>query len=199
MKRGADVCKQALAPFSASDTKEPIEEHFQLFNNRLLFRGTVSAAETRNRRHQIVDVRAGRFDNAVTEGMGDKVAGFRIFQVFFLDEGGKLFLFFLGHQGAPFKQHVRCIVDACDEGFNQRLLAAQFWAGIHGFLNRNEHFFIIAVGIVILLDENENVVKQCSRCSMLLRSDKALLLVHQVCSYALLLRSKENLQAYQRR
>lgn len=93
MKRGADVCKQALAPFSASDTKEPIEEHFQLFNNRLLFRGTVSAAETRNRRHQIVDVRAGRFDNAVTEGMGDKVAGFRIFQVFFLDEGGKLFLF----------------------------------------------------------------------------------------------------------
>ena len=29
---------------------------------------------------------------------------------------------------------------------------------IHGFLNRNEHFFIIAVGIVILLDENENVV-----------------------------------------
>ena len=103
MKRGADVCKQALAPFSASDTKEPIEEHFQLFNNRLLFRGTVSAAETRNRRHQIVDVRAGRFDNAVTEGMGDKVAGFRIFQVFFLDEGGKLFLFFLGYQGAPFK------------------------------------------------------------------------------------------------
>ena len=86
------------------------------------------------------------------------MAGFRIFQVFFLDEGGKLFLFFLGYQGAPFKQHVRCIVDACDEGFNQRLLAAQFWAGIHGFLNRNEHFFIIAVGIVILLDENENVV-----------------------------------------
>ena len=97
MKRGADVCKQALAPFSASDTKEPIEEHFQLFNNRLLFRGTVSAAETRNRRHQVINVRARCFNNAVAEGMVYKVASFRIFQIFFLDEGNKLFLFFLRH------------------------------------------------------------------------------------------------------
>ena len=49
MKRGADVCKQALAPFSASDTKEPIEEHFQLFNMRTPLSKITSTGEIEQR------------------------------------------------------------------------------------------------------------------------------------------------------
>ena len=65
---------------------------------------------------------------------------------------------FLCNKSAPFQHHIRHIINTCNKGFNQCLLTAQFGACIHCLLDRNKDFLIVAVGIVILLDEHQNVV-----------------------------------------
>ena len=72
------------------DAEESVEETLQLFNDGLLLLCTVSTAEAGDRRHQPVNIRACRFDRAVTERALHKAASLIVFQVFLLNDCNKL-------------------------------------------------------------------------------------------------------------
>ena len=58
----------------------------------------------------------------------------------------------------PLRQNVLHIVDAGNEGLDQRLFTAQLGAGINGFLNRDQNLFVCPVRVMILLDKQKDVV-----------------------------------------
>ncbi len=141
--------------FPSSNELPPIpknlsKEALQLVNYALLLLRTATAAKARNRRHQLVNIRTNSLDFAITERIGQILACLRLLQFFLLDDFYKLFLPLFRHIGVPLCHHVIHIVDTCNKGFNQLLFAAQFRAGINRLANRDEHFFIIAMGIMVL-------------------------------------------------
>lgn len=117
----------------------------------MLLLRTATAAKAGNRRHQLINVSAHSFDLAITERIGQILAGLRLFQLFLLNDLDKLFLSLFGHIAVPLCHHVIHIVDPCNKGFNQLLFAAQFRAGVNRLANRDEHLFVIAMGVMVLL------------------------------------------------
>ena len=90
--------------------------------------------------------------------MFHKVASFLFFQILLCNNCRKLLLFFFCYKGTPLQQYVRHVIDALNEGFNQCFLAAQLRAGIHGFLNGDQHFFIVAMGIMVFFNQHQDIV-----------------------------------------
>lgn len=124
----------------------------------LLFSAGTTAAKAGDRRHQLVDVGAGGLDFPVTESVLQELAGLRLAELFFLDQLLQC-LFPLGADiTVPLGHYIIHIVDACNKVLNQALFAAQFGAGIHSAADGNEHFFVVAVGIVELLHQHEDVI-----------------------------------------
>ena len=58
--------------------REPLDDRFLLFR-------AVAAAEAGDRREDLVNIRAGRFERTVAEGIGDEVLRFGGLQLFFRD------------------------------------------------------------------------------------------------------------------
>ena len=129
----------------ALNPKEPLKEALQFFYDSALFLCAVSAAEAGCGRHQFVNIGAGRLDLTVAEGVIDKFARLALVQLFIGNDGGQLFFLFLRHIAVPFGQHIFHVVDAGNEGLDQRLFTAQFRAGINGFLNRDQNLFVCPV------------------------------------------------------
>ena len=132
-----------------SNPKELVKEALQLIDYTLLLLHTATAAKAGNRRHQLVNIGAHGLDLTVTERIGQIFACLRLLQLFLLDDLCKLFLPLFGHIGVPLCHHIIHIVDPCNKRFNQLLFAAQFRAGINRLANRDEHFFIIAMGVMV--------------------------------------------------
>ena len=143
---------------SLSNSEEPLKEALQLFYDSALFLCAVSASEAGGRRHQFINIGAGCLDLPVAEGVIDKFARLALVQPFIGNDGGKLFFLFLRHIAVPFGQHVLHIVDAGNEGLDQRLFTAQLGAGVNGFLNRNQNFLVCTVRVMIFLDKQKNVI-----------------------------------------
>ena len=142
-----------------ADAEELLEKSLQLLDDGLLLFGAgTTAAKTGDRRHQFVDVGAGGLDLPVPESVLQELAGFRLAELFFLDQLLQR-LFALGTDiTVPLGHHIIHIVDARNKVLDQALFAAQFGAGIHGAADGNEHFFVVAMGIVVLLHQHEDVI-----------------------------------------
>ena len=90
---------------TSANPKELIKEALQLINHTLFFLRPATAAETGNRRHQLINVSAHSFDLAITERIGQIFARFRLLQLFLLDDLCKLFLPLFGHISVPLCPH----------------------------------------------------------------------------------------------
>lgn len=88
-------CLFAFYKLIASNPEESLEKCLQLLNNGSLFYCPVAATEAGDIWHDFVDVRSRGFDLAVSERILQKLAGFRLFQLFLLDNLKELFFFFI--------------------------------------------------------------------------------------------------------
>ena len=141
-----------------ANAEELLEKSLQFFDDGLLLFGAGTTAKTGDRRHQFVDVGAGGFDFPVPESVLQELAGFRFAELFFPDQLLQC-LFALGADiTVPLGHHIIHIVDARNKVFDQALFAAQFGAGIHSAADGDEHFLVVAVGIVVLLHQHEDVI-----------------------------------------
>ena len=98
--------------------REPLDDRFLLFR-------AVAAAKAGDGRQDLVNIRAGRFKRAVTEGIGDKVLRLRGLQLFLRDDLLQLLLFLLLHITLPVAVNIRCSVDGVDKAVDQIFFAAQ--------------------------------------------------------------------------
>ena len=64
----------------------------------------------------------------------------------------------LCHVVIPFVHDVIHLVDSGDEVLNQLFLAPQFRTGIYGFTNRDQHFLILTVSIVVLFHKHQDII-----------------------------------------
>ena len=142
-----------------ADAKEPLEELLQLINHRLLFLcpGPVPA-EAGYRRQQLVNVGAGSLYLSVPEGVGQKLPRFLFPQLLLTDDLRQLLFPFFGDKTVPFDHHIVHIVDACNEFFYNLFLTAKLRACIHSLLNGNENLLVVAMGVMVLLHQHQNVV-----------------------------------------
>ena len=62
------------------------------------------------------------------------------------------------HIAVPFIHNIIHVIDSRDKIFNKLFLTAQFRTGINCFMNGNQHFFILAVSIMVLFYEHKNIV-----------------------------------------
>lgn len=106
--------------------RKPLDDRFLLFR-------AVAAAKAGDRREDLVNIRAGRFERTVAERIGNKALRFGGFQLFFCDDLLQLLLFLLLHITLPIAVNVRCGVDGIDKAVDQIFLAAQLDAAL---LNR---------------------------------------------------------------
>ena len=104
--------------------RKPLDDRFLLFR-------AVAAAKAGDRREDLVNIRAGRFKRAVTEGIGDKALRLRGLQLFLRDNLLQLLLFLLLHITLPIAVNIRCGVDRTNKAVDQVLFAAQLDAGIN--------------------------------------------------------------------
>ena len=131
----------------------------QFFDNGLLLFGAgTAAAKTGDGWHQLVDVGAGGLDLPVPESVLQELAGLRFAELFFLDQLLQGLFPFGADIAVPLGHHVVHLVDARNKVFDQLLFAAQFGAGVHGAADGDEHFLVVAVGIVVLLHQHEDVI-----------------------------------------
>ena len=97
----------------------------------LLFRAV--AAEAGDGRQDLVNIRAGRFERAVAERIGNKALRFCGLQLFFRDDLFQLLLLLLLHITLPVAVNIRCGVDRTNKAVDQIFFAAQLDAAL---LNR---------------------------------------------------------------
>jgi hypothetical protein len=133
--RALAYCVSELRP---PDTEKLLKKCLELINNALLFLST-SAAKAGNGRHQAINIRAGGLDFTVAGSIFKEFARFRLFEVFLLNKRDQFFFAFGGHEVIPFIQNIVNVVDSGDKRIDELLFAAQFGAGIDGFLNGNQN------------------------------------------------------------
>lgn len=131
--------------------REPLDNRFLLFR-------AVAAAKAGDRREDLVNIRAGRFERTVAERVGDEALRLRGLQLFFRDDLLQLLLFLLLHIALPITVNIRCSVDGVDKAVDQIFFAAQLDAGIDRPINGSQDAFVFAVRFMVLHDEHQNVV-----------------------------------------
>ena len=98
--------------------RKPLDDRFLLFR-------AVAAAKAGDRRQDLVNIRAGRFERTVAERVGDKALRLRGLQLFLRDDLLQLLLFLLLHITLPIAVNIRCGVDGVDKAVDQVFFAAQ--------------------------------------------------------------------------
>ena len=98
--------------------REPLDDRFLLFR-------AVAAAKAGDGRQDLVNIRAGRFERAVAERIGNKALRFCGLQLFFRDDLFQLRLLLLLHIALPVAVNVRCGVDHTNKAVDQIFFAAQ--------------------------------------------------------------------------
>lgn len=131
--------------------RKPLDDRFLLFR-------AVAAAKAGDRREDLVNIRAGRFERAVAERIGDEALRFCGLQLFFCDDLLQLLLLLLLHITLPVAVNIRCGVDGVDKAVDQVLFAAQLDAGIDRPINGSQDAFVLAVRFMVLHDQHQNVV-----------------------------------------
>ena len=106
--------------------RKPLDDRFLLFR-------AVAAAEAGDGRKDLVDIRAGRFERAVAERIGNKALRFCGLQLFFRDDLFQLRLLLLLHIALPIAVNIRCGIDRTNKAVDQIFFAAQLDAAL---LNR---------------------------------------------------------------
>ena len=130
---------------------KPLDDRFLLFR-------AVAAAKAGDGRQDLVNIRAGRFERAVAESVGNKALRLRGLQLFFRDDLLQLLLFLLLHITLPVAVNIRCGVDGVDKAVDQVLFAAQLDAGIDRPVDGSQDAFVLAVRFMVLHDKHQNVV-----------------------------------------
>ncbi len=141
-----------------SNPEKPLKESPKPINNTLFLNLAVSAAKPRHRRHDLVDIRSRSLDLAVSERIVNKLACFGILEVFRLNKLRNSFFALLCDKVVPFRHNIVNIVDTLDKSFNKMLFAAQLGASVHCLADSDKHFLILAVSIMILLNQHKNLV-----------------------------------------
>lgn len=98
--------------------RKPLDDRFLLFR-------AVAAAKAGDGREDLVNIRAGRFERAVAERIGNKALRFCGLQLFFRDDLFQLRLLLLLHIALPVAVNVRCGVDRTNKAVDQIFFAAQ--------------------------------------------------------------------------
>ena len=104
--------------------REPLDDRFLLFR-------AVAAAKAGDGRQDLVNIRAGRFERAVAERIGNKALRFCGLQLFFRDDLFQLLLLLLLDVASPITVNICCGVDGVDKAVDQVLFAAQLDAGVN--------------------------------------------------------------------
>ena len=131
--------------------RKPLDDRFLLFH-------AVAAAEAGDGRQDLVNIRAGRFERTVAERIGNKALRFCRLQLFFRDDLFQLLLFLLLHIALPIAFNIRCGVDRTNKAVDQVFFAAQLDAGVNRPVDASQNAFVLAVRLVVLHDEHQNVV-----------------------------------------
>ena len=131
--------------------RKPLDDRFLLFR-------AVAAAKAGDRREDLVNIRAGRFERTVAEGIGNKALRLRGLQLFFCDDLFQLLLFLLLHITLPIAVNIRRGVDGVDKAMDQIFLAAQLDVGINGPVDGSQDALVLAVRFMVLHDQHQNVV-----------------------------------------
>ena len=131
--------------------RKPLDDRFLLFR-------AVAAAKAGDRRQDLVNIRAGRFERTVAERIGNKALRFGGFQLLFRDDLFQLLLLLLLHITLPIAVNIRCGVDGVDKAVDQIFLAAQLDAGINRPVDGSEDAFVLAVRFMVPHDQHQNVV-----------------------------------------
>ena len=92
--------------------RKPLDDRFLLFR-------AVAAAKAGDGRQDLVNIRAGRFERAVAERIGNKALRFCGLQLFFRDDLFQLRLLLLLHIALPVAVNVRCGVDHIPPGMTR--------------------------------------------------------------------------------
>ena len=131
--------------------RKPLDDRFLLFR-------AVAAAKAGDGRQDLVNIRAGRFERAVAERIGNKALRFCGLQLFFCDDLLQLLLFLLLHIALPVAVNIRCSVDGVDKAVDQIFLAAQLDAGVNRPVDGSQDALVFAVRFMVLHDKHQNVV-----------------------------------------
>ena len=131
--------------------RKPLDDRFLLFR-------AVAAAKAGDGRQDLVNIRAGRFERAVAERIGNKALRFCRLQLFFRDDLFQLLLFLLLHIALPIAVNIRCGVDRTNKAVDQVLFAAQLDAGVNRPADGSQDAFVLAVRFMVLHDKHQNVV-----------------------------------------
>ena len=130
---------------------KPLDDRFLLFR-------AVAAAKAGDGRQDLVNIRAGRFERAVAESVGNKALRFCGLQLFFCDDLLQLLLFLLLHITLPIAVNIRCSVDGVDKAVDQGLFAAQLDAGINRPVDASQNAFVLAVRFMVLHDQHQDII-----------------------------------------
>ena len=98
--------------------RKPLDDRFLLFH-------AVADAKAGDRREDLVNIRAGRFESTVAERVGDEALRLRGLQLFFRDDLFQLLLLLLLHIALPIAVNIRCGIDRTNKAVDQIFLAAQ--------------------------------------------------------------------------
>lgn len=131
--------------------RKPLDDRFLLFR-------AVAAAKAGDRREDLVNIRAGRFERAVAERIGDEALRLRGLQLFFRDDLLQLLLFLLLHITLPIAVNICCGIDRTNKAVDQIFFSAQLDAGIDRPVDGSQDAFVLAVRFMVLHDKHQNVV-----------------------------------------
>ena len=131
--------------------REPLNDCFLLFR-------AVTAAEAGDGRENLVNIRAGRFERTIAEGVGDEALRFGGLQLFFCDNLFQLLLFLLLHITLPIAVNIRCGVDGVDKAVDQIFFAAQLNAGVNRPVDGSQDAFVLAVRFMVLHDQHQDII-----------------------------------------
>ena len=130
--------------------RKPLDDRFLLFR-------AVAAAKAGDRREDLVNIRAGRFERTVAERVGDEALRFCGLQLFLRDDLLQLLLFLLLHIALPIAVNIRCGVDRTNKAVDQIFFAAQLNAGVNRPVDGSEDAFVLAVRFMVLHDQHQNI------------------------------------------
>jgi len=131
--------------------RKPLDDRFLLFR-------AIAAAKAGDGRQDLVNIRAGRFERTVAEGIGNKALRFCGLQLFFCDDLLQLLLFLLLHITLPVAVNIRCGVDGVDKAVDQVLFAAQLDAGVNRPVDGSQDAFVLAVRFMVLHDQHQDII-----------------------------------------
>ena len=131
--------------------RKPLDDRFLLFC-------AVAAAKAGDRREDLVNIRAGRFERTVAERVGDEALRFCGLQLFFRDDLLQLLLLLLLHITLPVAVNIRCGIDRANKAVDQIFLAAQLDAGVNRPVDGSQDALVFAVRFMVLHDKHQNVV-----------------------------------------